>query len=154
MSTTTTMVRQMQLKHMQQVLAIEAEAFDTPWSERAFVMELDKLGACCLVAMHARRVVGYVVASQVLDEGQILRLAVGKRWQRHGIGDMLARTALTMLQARGCAVVYLELRASNGPARSLYGALGFAPQGVRARYYSSPVEDAVVMRLELTAVRP
>ena len=39
----------------------------------------------------------------------------------------------------------LEVRASNHEAQRLYSRLGFAPAGVRRRYYSNPVEDAVIL---------
>jgi ribosomal-protein-alanine N-acetyltransferase len=43
----------------------------------------------------------------------------------------------------------LEVRVGNQAALGLYAALGFVEQGRRARYYRDPVEDAVMMRMEL-----
>jgi ribosomal-protein-alanine N-acetyltransferase len=42
---------------------------------------------------------------------------------------------------------FLEVRSSNTAAQALYAGLDFKPAGRRPRYYDSPVEDAIVMRL-------
>jgi len=38
------------------------------------------------------------------------------------------------------------VRASNTAAQALYRQFAFEPIGVRSRYYTHPVEDAVIMR--------
>ena len=45
--------------------------------------------------------------------------------------------------------MWLEVRASNAGARTLYDARGFAAMGVRKRYYQAPREDAIVLRADL-----
>jgi ribosomal-protein-alanine N-acetyltransferase len=52
-------------------------------------------------------------------------------------------------QARGARSVYLEVRQTNAVARRMYETGGFEVVGVRRKYYSEPVEDAIVMRLDL-----
>ena len=42
----------------------------------------------------------------------------------------------------------LEVRASNGPAKALYGSLGFVRVGCRRGYYLSPKEDGEILRKE------
>jgi ribosomal-protein-alanine N-acetyltransferase len=39
----------------------------------------------------------------------------------------------------------LEVRRSNHAARRLYEGLGFRVRGVRADYYTEPVEDALIL---------
>ena len=41
--------------------------------------------------------------------------------------------------------ITLEVRASNEPAIRLYKACGFQTEAVRKRYYTHPVEDALIM---------
>ena len=58
--------------------------------------------------------------------------------------------------AQGVEAVTLEVRVSNEPALALYRRFGFAPAGVRGRYYRDPVEDALVLwvhDVHLPAVR-
>ena len=56
-------------------------------------------------------------------------------------------------RAAGCRAVLLEVRASNDAARALYTRHGFTTAGRRRRYYTAPVEDALVMRLPLDECR-
>jgi ribosomal-protein-alanine N-acetyltransferase len=68
-----------------------------------------------------------------------------------GVGRALAERLIAVLAAHGVATVYLEVRESNAVARRLYGRLGFAEVGRRAKYYRRPVEDAVVLRAAISA---
>jgi ribosomal-protein-alanine acetyltransferase len=93
-------------------------------------------------------VVGYVVAIEAADEGEILNLAVAPAGRRTGLGRALVQHILEALTARGVRQVYLEVRESNAPARALYAAHGFKEVGRRKEYYRRPVEDAIVLRLD------
>ena len=93
-------------------------------------------------------IVGYVVALEAADEGEILNLAVAPAGRRHGLGRALVQRILEALTARGVRQVYLEVRESNAPARALYAAHGFKEVGRRKQYYRRPVEDAIVLRLD------
>ena len=67
----------------------------------------------------------------VPDRGQIYSVYVAPTCSRHGIGTALIRHALEALAARGFSDVSLWVFEANGPARALYGSLGFAPDGRR-----------------------
>jgi ribosomal-protein-alanine N-acetyltransferase len=49
----------------------------------------------------------------------------------------------------GVVDVYLEVRVSNTPARTLYEKIGFRAIGVQKNYYRFPAEDAIVMNKHL-----
>jgi ribosomal-protein-alanine N-acetyltransferase len=56
--------------------------------------------------------------------------------------------------ARGVDEATLEVRASDRRAQRMYSRIGFAPAGIRRRYYTDPVDDAIVMWLsELSGAR-
>ena len=93
-------------------------------------------------------ILGYVVALDAADEGEILNLAVAPTGRRAGLGRALVRQILEALSARGVRQVFLEVRDSNAPARALYTAHGFKEVGRRREYYRRPVEDAIVLRLD------
>ena len=93
-------------------------------------------------------ILGYVVALDAADEGEILNLAVASTVRRAGLGRALVEHILEVLTARGVRQVYLEVRDSNAPARALYAAQGFKEAGRRKQYYRRPVEDAIVLRLD------
>jgi ribosomal-protein-alanine N-acetyltransferase len=91
-------------------------------------------------------VVGYLVARQMADEGEILNVGVAAKHRRHGVGRSLVSAGLTQLRGRGATQVYLEVRESNVGARALYAEFGFAEVGRRTKYYRRPVEDAILLR--------
>ena len=82
---------------------------------------------------------------QVLDECEILKIAVGMPYRRKGIGEKLLTTVMKKASETGARLFYLEVRESNQPAINLYRKLGFTETGRRDAYYSRPVENAVLM---------
>ena len=129
---------------------LEEESFSDPWSEDGFRELLAAPGSLMLVAVDLRdQLIGYLAARRVLDESEILNLAVAVPWQRHGVGRALLQGALDELRARGVRQVFLEVRESNLAAQRLYGGLGFAPIGHRPNYYRSPRENGLVLCLTL-----
>ena len=68
-----------------------------------------------------------------------------------GIGRRLLRESISVAASRGTRSLYLEVRESNDVARRLYEKVGFNVVGVRKQYYAEPVEDAIVMKLDLHA---
>lgn len=132
------------------ILDIENGAFSDPWSDRSFAALIDAPHAECLVlADDGGAVIGYVVLLLAPPEADVANVAVAARVRRTGAGRALLRAALDAARQRGIRQVYLEVRASNVPAIGLYRSLGFFQVGVRAKYYSAPREDALVMRCDL-----
>ena len=91
------------------------------------------------------RILGYCSMQTVLDEGDILNVAVRSDRQKEGIGYFLVDSMLMLAQAQGISMVHLEVRESNGTARRLYQRLGFVEDGLRKNYYTDPLENAVLM---------
>jgi len=133
------------------VAAIERRAFSDPWSANSFRALFGNPLVHFAVAEDALtgQVVGYVVMWFVVDESEIANLAVSDTLRRAGVGARLLDHALEAAQTRQCAVVFLEVRESNGAARALYASRGFEIAGRRSKYYRKPVEDALVLRRAL-----
>ena len=127
---------------------IERDSFADPWGSREFTSALEAQQAIFLVAEDSAGVViGYAIAITVLDEAEILNLAVRKSNRGIGLGGNLLDAALEEAISRGAEQVFLEVRESNEPARKLYDSRGFTEVSRRRGYYRSPVEDALVLRL-------
>jgi [ribosomal protein S18]-alanine N-acetyltransferase len=132
------------------IAELERESFADPWSLESFEAVLSEPAALFVVARNAsNHIAGYVVAWFAADEGEIANLAVREPTRRRGIGSMLLAGALAEGKRRGARNMYLEVRESNDAARRLYASRGFEEFGRRKRYYRHPVEDAVVLRLEM-----
>lgn len=131
------------------VVQIERMSFSTPWPETSFLKEIYKPRAIIKAAEVDEAVVGYISVEYVLDEAHILNLAVHPDYRRMGIATALVEYVIERLRERACRFLYLEVRASNRVARLLYEGFGFRIIGRRKNYYISPVEDGLIMMLDL-----
>lgn len=135
--------------HLDQVAALERCCFpEDPWSRRLFEEALESEDTVALVARtEDGTVLGYLVGTVILDEGNVDNIAVAPEVRRQG----MARALLEAFHnsGRGLACVTLEVRPSNDGAVSLYRKMGYAEAGRRKNYYLKPREDAIIMRLEL-----
>lgn len=134
--------------------AIDAEVSFNPWSERQFALVCNTTGGyreTALVVAEDDRLHGFVVFSQVLDEGSIHNIAVHPAQHRKGLGRLLLEAAVVELIRSDARRCLLEVRRSNKAARRLYQGSGFALDGVRKNYYpkAGGREDALLMSREL-----
>jgi [ribosomal protein S18]-alanine N-acetyltransferase len=147
------------VQHLDAIMRIEESSFSAPWTRRMFEVELtDNPFARFLTAhienaapLHERLpvLVGYVCFWIVFEELRMMNLAVAPHVRHRGIGRWLLQQALTMGREQGARRALLEVRVSNQPAVALYERVGFSRSGVRTKYYTNPIEDAVLMELEL-----
>ena len=134
--------------HVSQVAELEKLCFNDPWSEKSVASELNNPLALWLVAEKDGIVAGYVGSQTVIDETDMMNIAVHPDFRRQGIAQMLVEALVPALAAKGSRYLTLEVRASNDPAIELYRKLGFAEIGRRPRYYRNPKEDALILRKE------
>lgn len=138
-------------QHVTQVAALEELCFSAPWSEASVAGELDNPLSVWLVCVDRGKVLGYVGSQTVLEESDMMNIAVLPEARRAGIGERLILSLIEFLKDRGSRSLTLEVRASNTPAISLYKKLGFLQVGRRPNYYRSPREDALILRKEWQA---
>ena len=81
----------------------------------------------------------------MLDEGNLLDIAVDEKYRRQGIARKLFKELFKVADEKKLSFITLEVRESSTPAISLYEAHGFERVGVRKNYYSKPTENAVLM---------
>ena len=131
--------------HVSAVAELERQNFYEPWPDIAVRGELTNKLALWLVAVEDGEVVGYVGSQTVLQEADMMNIAVADSHRRRGIAKMLVEELIRQLDAYQLT---LEVRASNAPAIALYEALGFRQVGLRKNYYRKPKEDALILRKE------
>ena len=135
----------MSVEDLETVLQIESASFSRPWTRTHFLDEIESACGFPLVALAPDGSVGgYLCLKLVLDEAEILDVAVSGSLRGRGIGRTLVESAFTFCRERGAALVFLEVRVGNAPAISLYRRLGFRETGRRKRYYEDG-EDALLM---------
>ncbi|MGO9432923.1 MAG: GNAT family N-acetyltransferase [Terracidiphilus sp.] len=100
-------------------------------------------------AAGAGLVAGFVVASVVAPEAELESIGVAAEFQKRGIGRGLVNEIARKVALLGVTKVLLEVRDSNFAAKAFYQALGFRKMSRRPGYYTDPIEDGVVMRLDM-----
>lgn len=136
----------MKESHVWQVAELEKLCFSDPWSEKSVASELTNPLSLWLVALEGELVAGYVGSQTVLDETDMMNIAVHPDFRRRGVGESLVNALVEELKDRGSRCLTLEVRSSNAPARSLYEKMGFVQIGLRKNYYRNPKEDACILR--------
>lgn len=127
---------------------LERACFADPWPLDAVGRTLDEPTTRAWLAVHGNAPVGYVLATQVLDELTIDRIATLPTARRMGIGKALLHATVDAGRTEGVQLVFLEVRAGNDAAISLYRQAGFEVTRRRKGYYHDG-EDALDMRWEL-----
>jgi ribosomal-protein-alanine N-acetyltransferase len=136
--------------------ALAAECFDSPWTLRQMADEV-ALGPPNAVLVARGRtpgsrgaaLVAFCAYRVVLDELQVLDVAVHPASRRRGLARLLLHLALRAGARAGARVALLEVRAGNRPAIALYRSLGFETAGLRRAYYRAPEEDALLLQRAL-----
>ena len=142
-------IERMTRSHVAQVAELEAVCFGSAaWSEKSVASELENELALWLVAMEGNTVAGYVGSQTVMEETDMMNVAVHPAYRRQGIAEKLVRALVEELKAAGSRCLTLEVRSSNAPAIALYEKLGFVQTGLRKNYYRNPREDALILRKE------
>lgn len=141
-------VRDWLVSDLDRITEIEQASFSDPWSRQMIEGVMSAFNFKGLVIEEAGRVEGYVGASYVLDEGEILLVAVDSPKRGKGYGKTLVQSLLDFYEKNGIKKVFLEVRRSNQCAISCYEACGFEKIAERARYYSDG-EDAIIMEKKI-----
>ncbi len=134
--------------HAEALAAIHAAAFppDEVWSATVISLHVGLPGGYGFVDARG----GMVLARTVMDEAEILTLAVLPEARRQGLGRDLLHAAMRHAAATDARTMFLEVAEKNVAARTLYAHCGFTEVGRRKRYYANG-DDALVMRMALTA---
>lgn len=96
-------------------------------------------------------IVGFSLSRTVVDESELLLIAVRPSEQRRGVGKLLLDHFVDRAREEQVRRVHLEVRDGN-PAISMYRASGFYPVGRRRNYYHAADGkryDAITLASEL-----
>ena len=158
-----TRVRALERADLVEVLALEHELFpEDPWTAEMFAGEIAQpLESRLYLLAEADAGDGAITGGTVMagyagmmflpdgTQADVLTIAVRAALWGRGIGSVLLGALLAAARDRGCAEVFLEVRADNPRARGLYLRRGFEEIGVRRGYYQPSGTDAIVMRKDL-----
>ena len=131
--------------HIEALLLLEAKAYPDPWTEGMFRQELLNGSSHFYVAYQDGELIGYGGFWFLAGEAHITKLTIDEPYRYQGLGSILLRYLLHKGREAGATTARLEVRQSNGAARSLYEKFGFEEVGLRKGYYQRTGESALVM---------
>jgi ribosomal-protein-alanine N-acetyltransferase len=137
----------MRRRHVKSILAIEERVYPKPWTAGVFNSEIDlarRNERHYVVGLLETEVVAYGGLMFAVDEAHITNIAVDPEFQRRGFARRVLLELANVAIDRGFTALTLEVRVSNTAAQAMYRRFGFAPAGIRQRYYEN-TEDALVM---------
>jgi ribosomal-protein-alanine N-acetyltransferase len=140
-----------------EVVEIEEASGLSRWGWEAYHAELLRgQGVLMYVARQVgeplpgrEKIAGFIASRLIADELHINNVAVRHSLRRRGIGGQLLGLVIAEAARMGARKAFLEVRAGNTAAQSLYEHYGFSVAGRRPNYYLGPVEDALVMSLSI-----
>ena len=137
------------------IARVHKEGFSRPWSPAEFADLIDQptvFGFAARQVGDKAGLAGFVLARLVIDEGEILTVAVARAHRREGLGRELMDAVMRQLHSDRASHLLLEVDETNVAALALYRKLGFGEVGKRKNYYAGttgPSTGALVMRRDL-----
>ena len=128
------------------------------WTEQQYrqVFQPEGVGRLVLVAESSAHLAsrpdagselnGFLVARHLAGEWELENIVVAPAARRQGLAKQLLDAMFAAARESNSGSVFLEVRESNAAAQALYEKAGFEQNGRRKRYYTDPVEDAVLYR--------
>ena len=135
----------MQHSDVQAVTQIEKSVQTHPWTQQQFVDAAAQYQSTVIEKNGS--VVGFCILQPVLDEANLLLMAVDPNQQGQGLGYELLTASLDLLQ-NNPVQIFLEVRESNTAAIKLYEKADFHQIDLRKNYYpkaDGTREHAIIM---------
>ncbi len=165
-------LRYMRQDDIVQVVTIDRQAFQTPWSARSYAYEIGESSHSHMVVLEAPQpqplngwkkfirnfngherpphtIIGYGGLWSIVDEAHISTIATHTDWRGQGYGEVLLAGMIHRAITLEAAYIVLEVRVSNTAAQNLYKKYEFTIADTKKRYYRDDGEDAYDMRLDL-----
>lgn len=139
------LVRPMTPNDLIHVLAIEQAVQYHPWTLKQFEEAMNSYQVTVLE--DGQQVLGFCILQPVLDEANLLLMAISPQQQGKGLGYQLLTASLDALK-NSPIQIFLEVRESNVAAIKLYEKADFHQIDVRKNYYPLPngvKENAIIM---------
>ena len=135
------------------IAKLHAQGFYRGWPREDFAAYIAGEGTSLYVACDAkRRIAGFAMIRHLVDEAELITIAVDGKWRKKGVGVALMRALFDDLLMSPARKLFLEVAADNAAALRLYGKMGFAYVSERKGYYPRPdgtAATAIVMARDL-----
>ncbi len=144
-------IRWMIRRDMPEVLAIENESFEFPWSDEDFIRCLRQRNCIGMVAESEGRVLGFMIYELHNTRIHLLNFAVASQCRRQGVGSRMVEKLVGKLSHQRRTRIALEVRETNLAAQLFFRQNGFRAISVLRSFYEDSPEDAYVMQFRYRA---
>ena len=131
-----------------EILALYHGNFSDGWTENQLISAFDSGRFLAFGKREKDSLIALLTISTTQFDADIEGIVVRKEFRNKGYAIELLDFAQKELKNQGIEKIFLEVRKSNIPAKSLYEKIGYKEISVRKKYYSDG-EDAVVMAKEI-----
>jgi ribosomal-protein-alanine N-acetyltransferase len=142
-------IRWMIRRDMPEVLNIESQSFEFPWSEDDFIRCLRQRNCIGMVAEHEEQIVGFMIYELNRNLLHVMNFAVRADFRRRGLGSQMLDKLISKLSQQRRTRITLEVRESNLAAQLFFRRSGFKAVSVLRDYYEDTTESAYVMNYAL-----
>ena len=132
-------------RDMREVLDVEREAFEFPWSDEDFTRCLRQRNCIGMVAESGDSVVAFMIYELHRSRLHVLNFAVARSHRRLGIGTRMMEKLVGKLSPERRSRIVLEVRETNLPAQLFFRSLSFRAISVLKDFYQDTTEDAYLM---------
>lgn len=139
-------IRWMIRRDMPEVLTIETEVFEFPWTEEDFLCCLRQRNCIGMVAEHDDKVAGFMVYELNKAYIHLVNFAVAKNLHRHGVGRQMVDKLIGKLSEQRRCRITLEVRETNLPAQLFFRAMEFRAISTFKQFFADTPEDAYLMQ--------
>ena len=130
-------IRWMIRRDMAEVLDIETEGFEFPWSEEDFIRCLRQRNCIGMVAEQSEHVVAFMIYELHKTRLHLLNFAVAANARRRGVGLQMMEKLMGKLSPQRRTRVVLEVRETNLAAQLFFRGLGFRAVSVLRDFASA-----------------
>lgn len=162
-------LRYMRTSDIAQVVAIDQQSFNPPWTARSYDYEIRESQYSHMIVLEqvdgsarsslwqrwfgtrptsAQRILAYGGLWNIADEAHISTIASHPAYRGRGLGELVLASMVAKAIHNQAAYVVLEVRVSNTAAQNLYHKYDFKIVDTKKGYYHNNGEDAYDMRLE------
>lgn len=141
------MIRPMEHGDLEKVLEIESQAFNKQ-SPEDFIRCINRSEVYgYFVLTENGEVVGYYGISSIVEDGELLSIAIRSDKRGRGYASLMMRSSILQAGLKGSKKIFLEVNEKNIIAQNLYKKFGFTAISKREKYYGN--DDAIIMQLTL-----
>ena len=129
------------------ILSLDKENFSNNFKEEFYLDYIKNQRV--IVAEKEKKVIGYIIFNQILDEAEIYKIVVLKDFRKKQVAFKIFDFLLNELKKSDVKKIFLEVRKSNIPAINLYKKCEFIDIREIVDYYSNPKENGIMMLKEV-----